>query len=83
MTEQGKRPDYSQYVHEYVNILGSTRYAVGKWNPRDDSYSRPYDAREPHGRLGRIMICTFLTSLDSYPTRRQALRRARTLWGKK
>jgi hypothetical protein len=84
---RNKNVDYTQYIHPFTDERGVTRYAVAKikayfqgdiieyWQPRtqkefyiyDEDYKRALDVSEFGG----------------YLTRRQALRRARYLFGGK
>jgi len=71
--------DYTQFVHEYINEKGQQHYVVAQWNPNSGQYTRPLDRTER-----RLTGCSAefgpLSYHQSFPTRRQALRRARYLF---
>lgn len=77
-----ERRVYGDYVHVYTATDGQPRYAVGWWDESRAQYVRPFDVTEQRltgcyaefGRLPRAM--------QSFSTRRRALRRARYLWGR-
>ncbi len=73
--------NYTQYVHEYEDNNGTTWHAVARWDPQAGQYIRPLDHTE-HKLTGCSAECARTPSgIQSYPTRRQALRRARYLFG--
>jgi hypothetical protein len=76
---KGEKMDFTQYVHEFERE-GKTRYAVGQWDDKHAQYWRPFDYNE-----GELTGCSGefarqASAMQSYPTRRQALRRARYLF---
>jgi len=75
--------DFTQYVHEYWSErTDSTRYAVAEWNPERAQFFAPLDSTTAKltGCSGKF--CRKLPGgMDTYPTRTQALRRARYLFG--
>jgi len=71
---------YAQFVHEYEGSDGTTRYAVGEWNPEKGQYYADLDAT-----TCRLTGCSGQFArrpggMDNYPTRKQALGRARYLF---
>lgn len=75
--------DYTQFVHEFVDGNGVTRYAVAEWNEEHSQWSRPLDAgsRKLTGCHTEVVGFHGLASLGGYKDRKQALRRARYLFG--
>jgi len=78
---RNKNVNYSQYVHEFTDDYGIKRYAVARYE--NGQYICPFDKR-----LYKLTGCTHefatnLQSLGGYSTRKQALRRARYLFGGK
>ncbi len=74
--------DFSPYVHEFVDGEGHTRYAVGEWDAEHRQYWRPHDQHEYTLTGCSTFVAKSLEEMQNYPTRAQALRRARYLWGK-
>jgi hypothetical protein len=74
------RDTYTQYVHEYERN-GQTRYAVGRWDEERGQYTRPHDQEEYKLTGCSASFARRPEDMQSYPTRRQALRRARYLYG--
>lgn len=72
---------YSDYVHEFVDHTGRTRYAVAEWVESAGQYQCPLDNRTQKLSGCRAEFSRTLDWLGGYPTRRQALRRARYLFG--
>lgn len=84
---RNKNVDYTQYIHEFTDENGVIRYAVGnKLNGLAQGLTRymiPFDCRQVK-QTGKFSIITDnLCSLGGYLTRKQALRRARYLFGGK
>ena len=77
-----KKHDFTQYVHEYDSILlpGQIRYAVGEWRQEAGEYIRPLDKTEAVLTGCGWEFAKRPSGLQSFPTRRQALRRARYLF---
>lgn len=74
------RQSFTKYVHEYEAQDSSPRFAVGEWMPRRAQYLRMFDATE-HQLTGCFAEFSKTPSgLQSFRTRRQALRRARYLY---
>lgn len=74
---------YDKYVHEYTDEQGRTRYSVGEWSQERAQYSRPLDKR-----IAELTGCSgeFTKKIEGFPgyfNKRQALRRARYLFGEK
>ena len=83
MTNHGKRPDYSRYVRKVrIHDVGAC-YIVADWDPETGYYRYPLDANQRRATGCTHASTTRLTEVPRYATRRQALRRARTLWGRK
>jgi len=73
--------NFKQYVHEFVDSRGTTRYAVCDWDEEHAQFTRPMDAGERaltgcHTYFGKTPA-----DLGGYTSRRAALRRARYLYG--
>ncbi len=81
---RNKNVDYTQYVHEFTDEHCVRRFAVAYAIKEGclTRYIQPYDK---HGQL--LHTTSFVTyeieKLGGYLTRRQALRRARYLFGGK
>jgi hypothetical protein len=78
---RNKDVDYTQYVHEFIDTFGATRYAVAKWE--NNQYICPLDAHQRKLSGCTSEFATNLQWLGGYLTRQQALRRARYLFGGK
>ncbi len=78
--ENKSHRNYNQYVHTWVDADGSTHYAVGYWDQAHSYWVCPlsYRTRDTRSIEERS---TYISGLPQYPTRRQALRRARYLFG--
>ena len=75
------KPNYSQFVHEFTDEKGNKRFAVAEYDEKRGQYIAPLDRKAQ-----RLTGCTseFAKTpqgIGGYPTRRQALRRARYLFG--
>jgi DNA-directed RNA polymerase subunit RPC12/RpoP len=79
---RGQRPDYAQYVHEYTDDQGRTRYAVARWDEEHAQYIRPLDAAERRLTGCSAEFARTLTHNDiqNYSDRKRALTRARYLF---
>ncbi len=75
------KPKFSEFVHEYTDGHGKTRYAVAQWNEDANQYQRPLDKRSRELTGCHTEYAHKLSDLGGYMTRRQALRRARYLFG--
>lgn len=73
--------DYTQYVHEFETSKGETRYAVGEWIPANGQYIRQFDKTERKLTGCFAEFGKTPASIEHFQTRRQALRRARHLYG--
>jgi len=73
--------DFTQYVHEYENAIGETRYAVGEWFQERGQYICPHGAHTAKltGCSGSFAQ-TAAGLPDTYESRGRALRRARYLF---
>ena len=74
------RRSFTKYVHEYETRDGSQRFAVGEWSDRNAQYTRPFDATEYRLTGCSAELSRTPSGLQSFRTRRQALRRARYLY---
>ncbi len=72
---------YDEYVHEYYDAKGRLRFAVAAWNEGTAQYERPLDKRTRELTGCYAEYTRKIESFGGYPTRRQALRRARYLFG--
>lgn len=73
--------DYTQYVHEFEDSAGTTRYAVAEWNEHAGQYQRPLDKRSRELTGCSSEYSKRLDYFGGYRKRQQALRRARYLFG--
>lgn len=78
---RNKSVDYTQYVHEFVDWQGKTRYAVGEWVEASAEYVAPLDAQQRKLTGCFAEFAKKPAGLGGFLTRRQALRRARYLFG--
>lgn len=75
------KADYTQYVHEYTDKHGKTRYAVGEWNEQSGQYTCPLDKRTAELTGCFAEFAKTPAGLGGYLSRAKALRRARYLFG--
>lgn len=73
--------DFTQYIHEFVDDDGKTRYAVGVWNPQSGQFTAPLDARTRKLTGCFAEFSGSAKGLGGYLSRKEALRRARYLFG--
>jgi len=78
---RNSQKDFTQYVHEFTDKNGQIRYAVAEWNEQNAQYNRPLDKRTAELTGCYAEFSKELWYLGGYKTRRQALRRARYLFG--
>ncbi len=76
------RKDYTQYVHEFEDENGNTRYAVAEWDEQRAQYIRPFDAEERKLTGASAEFAQRPSGVQSFKSRSQALRRARYLFGR-
>ncbi len=79
--QEMEKRNYSKFVHEFTDEKGNVRYAVAEYDEKRGQYKAPLDRKAQ-----RLTGCTseFAKTpqgIGGYPTRRQALRRARYLFG--
>jgi hypothetical protein len=76
------RVNYAQYVHEFVDAQGVTRFAVGVLNP-DGSITRPAGkvVREMTGALTETFPA--LQAMGGWVRRTSAIRQANYLFGER
>ena len=72
--------DFTQYVTEFIDN-GNIRYAVGRWDQKRGQFYAPLDKTTARltgcfGEFSRTPV-----GMPNYKTRKQALRRARYLFG--
>ena len=80
---RNKNVDYVQYVHEFVDERGDTRFMVAQ-KEDEGIYSRPLDKRGKQSLpLRDYKEWGGKYNFGGYLTRKQALRRARYLFGGK
>ena len=72
---------YTQYVHEFTNERGETRYAVAEWDEKSGEYTRPLTHQQAQATGCFAEFCHNLNYFGGYKTRKEALRRARYLFG--
>ncbi len=78
---RNKSVDYTQYVHEYEDSKGVTRWAVAWWDAENAQYRCPMDARERELTGCFAYIAKTPAGIGGYTDRKKALRRARYLFG--
>jgi hypothetical protein len=76
-----KTQNFSRYVHEYTDNNGHPRFAVAEWDDQNGQYICPLDARSRKVTGCSAEFARKLADLGGYPTKRQALRRARYIFG--
>jgi hypothetical protein len=74
---------YTEFVHEFTDAAGSVWYAVGRHNAVSGQYYRDFDATERKLTGCSQEFARTPAGIQNYPTKRQALRRARYLYGDK
>lgn len=74
---------YDKYVHEFTDERGRTRYAVAEWDAQNGQYICPLDNRTAKLTGCRAEFAKKPDGLGGYLSRREALRRARYLFGDK
>ena len=72
--------NYTQYVHEFTDDQGKTRFAVGQWDEKNGQYICPLDAGTAKRSGCSSEYTTTPKGLGGYLSKRQALRRARYLF---
>ena len=72
---------FTKYVHEFTDDSGETRYAVAEWDSFHSQYVAPLDARTRKLTGCSAEFAKTPKALGGYKTKRQALRRARYLYG--
>jgi len=72
--------DYTQYVHEYTDDDGKTRYAVGEWSMERGQFTAPLDARTRKLTGCSAEFSRTANGMGGYLKRSDALRRARYLF---
>lgn len=72
---------YDQYVHEYTDEKGNTKYVVAAWDTEAGQYTRPLRAyvRKLTGCFAEYSR-TLKGLGEGFATKREALRRARYLY---
>lgn len=73
---------FDQYIHQFTDDAGKTRYAVARWDSFHSQYVAPLDARTRKLTGCFAEFAKTPKALGGYKTKRQALRRARYLYGK-
>jgi len=73
--------NYGKFVHEYTDRNGKTLFAVAEWVESAGQYQCPLSKRTAKLTGCHIEFSRTLSGLGSFPTRRQALRNARYLFG--
>lgn len=85
---RNKNVNYAQYVHEFVDEHGVKRFAVAELvipmgDPSISYYQRPLDIRMSKLTGNWAEFVKYVKDFGGYLTRKQALRRARYLFGGK
>lgn len=73
--------DYTEYIHEYVDVNSVTRYCVAIRDPESGQYACPMDARERELTGCSTYFAKTPAGIGGYTDRQKALRRARYLFG--
>lgn len=73
---------YAQFIHEFIDDQGNTRYAVARWDAENSQYIAPLDVRQQKMTGCFAEYAKTPKGLGGYLSRREALRRARYLFGK-
>ena len=76
-----KRQEFSRYVFPIIAPNGDVRYVVASYSVEDKIYFHDLTLREHPGRGNVTYASRDVGDLPSCSTRRQALRRARYLYG--
>jgi len=76
-----KRNSYTKFVHEYENKNGNIRYAVGEWDQKRGQYHADLDASTAKLTGYSGQFARRPGGMDNYATKKQALSRARHLFG--
>ena len=71
---------YTQFVHEFIDKDGNTRYAVAEHNEKTGQYTCPLDARSAKLTGCSAEYAGTPAGIGGYLTKKQALRRARYLF---
>lgn len=72
---------YNQYIHKFTDEDGNTRYAVAQYNESTGQYICPTDHRTFQLTGCSAEYASTPAGIGGYLTKRQALRRARYLFG--
>jgi len=76
-----QRRSFTQFVHEYTDDNGVTRYCVAQWQGDKNEYVVPHDARTRALTGCFASFARTPNGLGGFTDRRKALRRARYLFG--
>jgi len=80
---RNKNENFTQFLHEFTDANGVTRWAVARWNPDSGQYTCPMDARERAITGCSAFFAKTPAGIGGYTDRRKALRRARYLFGER
>jgi hypothetical protein len=75
--------DYTQFVHEFVDEFGHTRYAVARWEQSSGQFVCPLSETTKKLTGCFAEYAKQPSELGGYKSRQEALRRARYLFGEK
>jgi len=78
---RNNKVNYTQFVHEFTDDEGRTRYAVGQWSLEHGQYTAPLDTRTRKLTGCFAEFSSTTKGLGGYLKRSDALRRARYLFG--
>lgn len=73
--------DYTRFVHEFADEQGNKRYAVAEYDELRGQYTAPLDSKTRKLTGCYAEYARTPAGLGGYATRRQALQRARRLFG--
>jgi len=72
--------NFTQYVHEFTDDDGKVCYTVAQWDADKGEYVRPPDNTEAQLTGCSWEVARVVAEMQNFPSRKQALRRARYLF---
>jgi len=79
--EMKVRQDFTQYIHEFVDDYGQTRFGVARWDESHGQFIAPLDASTAKATGCFAGFARSIKGIGGYTSRKRALRRARYLFG--
>lgn len=75
------RQSFTQYVHEYTDSTGKTRFGVGHWNQERGQFTRHLTAQERRANPTAFAVYSrTIEGMPAFTSRRAALACARRLF---